>query len=133
MKNTIHLRHPGALSFAVDRLGIVCSVALPTRDQMRRVFERGPEPDETESAADLDRRRADELAIFCEGTDVPVGQLNAEEEIQIIQAIVAAHHGFDPADAAAAQFLSLKKKALLAGAQIASELSTTPPSNSPQS
>lgn len=131
---TIHLRHPEPLNFDLHRLGLECTVALPTRGQMRRAIELDPEGNESreETHADADARRALQLAILTEGSNLPLDRLTAEEEVQILHAIVAAHHGFDPGQAVALQ-QTLKKKAhvvALLGAwnALTATASTSPPS-----
>ena len=132
MAAALHLRHPEPLLLALDRLGRECLLPLPTRGQMRRAIELDPEPGAEESPADMDARRSLQLEILAEGSDLPVELLTAEEEVQVLHAIVAAHHGYDPAHAVALQ-QTLKKKALLAAPLAVSMDSTATASSSPSS
>lgn len=129
------LRWTEPLVFVLSRLGIECSVNPPTRGQMRRYYERADQTPEDASAAALDQLRGDTLAILCEGSDVPLDALAADEEIEILWAIIARHHGHDPADAIALQRLAAQKKSLLATLSASgsgdSPDSTATPSTSP--
>jgi len=139
---TIALRFPDPLVFTLVRRGAGADdeetltehrVPLPTRGQMRRVA--ALDRDGRETAEQLDEKRAAILAIVCEGTDLPLDTLSAEEEVKIVSAIMAAHHGFDATDAVAYQSALLKKKLAveilaLAALEKDSAISTSPPSSS---
>ena len=87
------------------------SIQPATRAQVRAVLALDPKEGTVETATEMDTRRAKQLAILVEGSNLPVDDLTAEQENEILAAIMAVHHGHDPADAVALQRL-LKKKAI---------------------
>jgi len=99
------LRHPAKLHFErADGSRIVCPA--PSREQMREVYALDPEG--PEDAAARDDRRATQIAILLRHavfTDaagevldlgIALGSLTAAEEHDIVGALVALHHGYDP-------------------------------------
>lgn len=91
--------------------GRVFTLQPATRAQIRAVMALDPKDGTTETASETDERRAKQLAILAKGSSLPLNELTAEQENEILAAIMAVHHGHDPADAIALQQL-LKKKAL---------------------
>lgn len=132
----LNLRHPGPLVFGLDSdPAREYSLPLPTRGQMRRALElelalEGREED----PAAIDELHAKQLAIFAEGTNLPLSSLTSAEEAQILAAVVSAHHGFPPGDAAAFVALAQSAKKSLA-VMLAHGFGTMTPahSTSPQS
>ncbi len=83
--------------------GRVITLWPPLRAQMRAALALDPEPGETETAAQADARRAEQVRILTDGSGLPVNELTALEELEILKAILTVHHGDDPAAAAALQ------------------------------
>jgi hypothetical protein len=107
------LRHPEPLLF--ERAdGTAYTVPMPTRGQMRAALSLDPADPDAESEVEADARRALQLEELTRGSGLPHGELTRTEEEEILAAIMAAHHQFDPAQAVA--IVRLKKKARLIGA-----------------
>lgn len=99
------LRHPAKLAFdRADGSRITCPA--PSREQMREVY--ALDPDGAEDAVARDDRRATQIAILLRNSvctdaagtaqdlDIVLGSLTAAEEHDIVGALVALHHGYDP-------------------------------------
>jgi hypothetical protein len=102
------LRHPAKLTFErADGARIICPA--PSREQMREVY--ALDPDGAEDPNTRDARRAAQIGILLRhatcttaaGEAQPLedvlGALTAPEEHDIVGALVALHHGYDPATA----------------------------------
>lgn len=105
--------------------GMTIEVKAPTRAQIREVYALDPERRKT--PMDADEQRAAQVAILLRqarctdpaGQEQPLadvlGDLTAEEEQDILNAIICAHHGLDPQNAVelqqALRSLAVKKKA----------------------
>ena len=116
-----------------------------TRAQVRAALalDRPADAPQIESPPEADERRAHQLALLIahgavDGRPVDaafLGSLTAPEEHDILAAIIAHHHGFNPLDAVALQAtlrrLAFKKKVLGEIPAIPSSTSMPTPSTSP--
>jgi hypothetical protein len=124
------LRWTEPLPIELPRLGIECELKPPTRAQMRRYYALDESSPEAPTPEQLDKLRGEAVAIFAEGTDIPADKLTADEELDILWAVLAIHNGHDPADAVALADL-LKKKAVLGA--LAIEAAASAPSTTTRS
>jgi len=91
--------------------GSVFEIPPITRGQLRRVYLRDGDAQGDASHASEDARRADHLKVLLEdarwisggGPGDVADQLTATEEIAVLHAIIAQHHGFNPKTAAELQ------------------------------
>jgi len=129
----MRLIRPSGCEFQIGDLSY--RVPPPTRGQMREALALDAEAGGEETPQQVDTRRALCVAILCRFSEppLPMELLTSEEEVQILTALMAQHHGLDPVQAVAIAS-ALKKNAILAAVLAAlrneSPISTTPPSNS---
>lgn len=125
MNDSLQLTRPASLDFN-HHTGAVLTLPPVTRGQMRRVFELDKTP--TATPEEQLARRARMFDILLESATAKdakgaalqvrhfLDSLTPLEEVQIINAVIAQHHGLDPRNAADMQAalyeLAVKKKAL---------------------
>jgi hypothetical protein len=129
MAQKLTTRWTEPLIVEIPRLKKAFRINPITRGQMGRFFALDAEYGEEPDIGELDALRAKGLAILCEGSDVPLDQLTADEEMDLLWAINGLHFGVKPDDAAAIAQL-LKKKAFVAELLQSLPTSTEKPSPS---
>jgi hypothetical protein len=149
--NTVHIQRPSLLIVRMERLGKWYLVPPPSRAQVRQAIaldREDPDAKTPEGRGKLDERVAQQvkaLAGTCcvcdvmtdgdgeiieatpiEGDLLPFAELSAQEERELLTAIICWHNGLDPALAISVDRV-LKKKAV-EGAWLASAASDSAPS-----